>query len=245
MSRPGVQQPVTSRSPKRTLYQLSYRGRLISDRNNAYRQWQRCFSTKYILGKLTLENTALLFKFAYEAHWSVNVFHCWNGKCILHGNSYVTCQLSYRIYNNWDATWQNQQSDSAPSEDSDQPGHPQSLISLRCPHEERLGSYLPIERTAKTLIRLGGCPGWSESSLGAHSFCWFCHVVAHILKEIPKLFHRKRWKHKHFNEYECWKHRHLQSVKHEWKYWGWCSSSRKCRSIQHDSTKYFGTCRQM
>ena len=24
-------------------------------------------------------------------------------------------------------------------------------------------------RTAKTLIRLGGCPGWSESSLGAHT----------------------------------------------------------------------------
>ena len=24
------------------------------------------------------------------------------------------------------------------------------------------------------------CPGWSESLLGAHSFCWFCHVVAHI-----------------------------------------------------------------
>ena len=23
--------------------------------------------------------------------------------------------------------------------------------------------------------RLGGCPGWSESSLGAQSFCWFCH----------------------------------------------------------------------
>ena len=35
-------------------------------------------------------------------------------------------------------------------------------------------------RTAKTLIRLGGYPGWSESSLGAHSFCWFCHVAAHI-----------------------------------------------------------------
>ena len=51
-----------------------------------------------------------------------------------------------------------------------------SLISLRCP-----GPLLPIERTAKTLIRLGRCPGWSESSLGAHSFCWFCHVVAHIL----------------------------------------------------------------
>ena len=26
-----------------------------------------------------------------------------------------------------------------------------------------------FKRTAKTLIRLGGCPGWSESSLGAHA----------------------------------------------------------------------------
>ena len=24
------------------------------------------------------------------------------------------------------------------------------------------------------------CPGWSETSLGARSLCWFCHVVAHI-----------------------------------------------------------------
>ena len=28
------------------------------------------------------------------------------------------------------------------------------------------------------LIRLGECPGWPESSLGARSFCWFCHVMA-------------------------------------------------------------------
>ena len=46
----------------------------------------------------------------------------------------------------------------APREDSDQ--------NLRCPHEETFGLEFPIERTAKTLIRLGGCPGWSESSLG-------------------------------------------------------------------------------
>ena len=44
-----------------------------------------------------------------------------------------------------------------PSEDSDQPGHLHSLIKLRCPHEESLSPKLPIERTAKTLIRLGGC----------------------------------------------------------------------------------------
>ena len=47
----------------------------------------------------------------------------------------------------------------APSEDSDQPGHPTSLISQRCPPEAKLGPKLPTERTAKTLIRLGGCPG--------------------------------------------------------------------------------------
>ena len=43
----------------------------------------------------------------------------------------------------------------------------QSDQSLRCPHEETLDLKLPSERTAKTLIRLGGCPGWSEFSLGA------------------------------------------------------------------------------
>ena len=66
------------------------------------------------------------------------------------------------------------------SEDSDQPGHPPNLISLRCPHEELLGPYLPIKRTAKTLIRLGGCPGLSECSLGAQSFRWFCHEAAQL-----------------------------------------------------------------
>ena len=35
-------------------------------------------------------------------------------------------------------------------------------------------------RTAKTLIRLGGCPACSESSLDAQSLCWFCHVAAQI-----------------------------------------------------------------
>ena len=33
--------------------------------------------------------------------------------------------------------------------------------------EETLGPQLPVERTVKTLTRLGGCPGWSESLLDA------------------------------------------------------------------------------
>ena len=37
-------------------------------------------------------------------------------------------------------------------------------------------------RTAKTLIRLGGCPG--EPSLGAQSFCWFCRVAAQVFLVI-------------------------------------------------------------
>ena len=78
----------------------------------------------------------------------------------------------------WAATWQNQQNESAPREDSDMPGHPSSLIRVFAVRMKKAWvlSYpeLSIERTAKTLIRLGGYPGWSESSLNAHSFYWFC-----------------------------------------------------------------------
>ena len=44
----------------------------------------------------------------------------------------------------------------------------QSDQSPCCPHEETLCPWLSIESTAKTLIRLGKCPGWSVSSLGTH-----------------------------------------------------------------------------
>ena len=78
-------------------------------------------------------------------------------------------------YTKWAASWQNQQNDCDPSEDSDQPGHQPSLIESSLSAWRKLG-----QRTAKILIRLGGCPGWSESSLGAQSHCWFCHEAAQI-----------------------------------------------------------------
>ena len=55
--------------------------------------------------------------------------------------------------------------DFASNEDPDQPEHPPILISLHSPHEERYerSDLLPIERTARTLIR----PVWSASSMGA------------------------------------------------------------------------------
>ena len=57
----------------------------------------------------------------------------------------------------------------APSEDSDQPGHPPSLISVFAVRKKKAWvlSY-PLSAHWR-LIRLGGCPGWSESSLGAHA----------------------------------------------------------------------------
>ena len=94
---------------------------------------------------------------------------------------------------NWAATWQNQQNTENPKKNTIELRHDQTnkrramtLIkldirpvwasaqfdqSLCCQHEETLGPKPTIEHKAKTLIRLGGCPGWSESSLGTHSFC--------------------------------------------------------------------------
>ena len=85
--------------------------------------------------------------------------------------------------NQWAATWQNQQNDLCTQRRLRSAwASTQSDQSLHCPHEETLGPKLTTERsTANTLIRLGGCPGWSEPLLGAHLFCWFCHVAAHIL----------------------------------------------------------------
>ena len=81
----------------------------------------------------------------------------------------------------WATSWQNQRNDSATSEDSDQPGHPSSLIRVFAVHMKKAWvlSY-PLSAQRRLIIRLGGCPGWSEPSLGTHSCCWFCHVSAHI-----------------------------------------------------------------
>ena len=75
----------------------------------------------------------------------------------------------------------------------------QADLSLRCPHEKSLGTKLPTERTAKVLIRLGGCQG----SLGAQSLCWFCHEPAHLnVLYIPdKVFRHFHWYQKFLESY--------------------------------------------
>ena len=89
----------------------------------------------------------------------------------------------------WAATWQNQQNECAPIEDSDQHGHPPSLIRVFAVRSVDI--YGPNLSSCRQR-RLGGCRGWSESSLGAQSFCWFCHVAAQIYVQHC------------FNE--CWTH---------------------------------------
>ena len=75
----------------------------------------------------------------------------------------------------WATSWQNQQCGCATSEDSDQPGHPPSLIRV---FTVRIKNACVLRYPLSAQRR--GCPGWSESSLGAHSLCWFCHEVAHL-----------------------------------------------------------------
>ena len=70
-----------------------------------------------------------------------------------------------------------EQNECVHSKDSDQPGHPPSLISLRV----RMKKAWVLSYILSYMFRLGECLSRSESSLCAHSFCWFCHVVAHIL----------------------------------------------------------------
>ena len=43
------------------------------------------------------------------------------------------------------------------------------------------------------LIRLGGCPGWSESSQAQISFCYFCHEAARLLLAIFWHAHTGLW----------------------------------------------------
>ena len=51
----------------------------------------------------------------------------------------------------------------------------------------KLGSLATHWAHSEDSVSLGGCTGWSESSLGAQSFCWFCHEAAHIQQSVSVL----------------------------------------------------------
>ena len=57
----------------------------------------------------------------------------------------------------------------APSEDLDQPGHLPSLIRAFAVHMKKTWVLSYSLSAQQRLIRLGRCPGCSESLLGAHA----------------------------------------------------------------------------
>ena len=91
----------------------------------------------------------------------------------------------------WAASWQNQQNDCAPSEDSDQSGHPPYLIRVFAVHIKKAWvlSY-PLSATAKTLIRLGG--SWAIAArtvillFFVCVFCLFFSWGGSVLIDLPK-----------------------------------------------------------
>ena len=85
------------------------------------------------------------------------------------------------------ASWQNQQNGMCAKQTQislgihpDQPGHPPSLIRVFAVRIKKVWVLSYPLSAKRRLIRLGGCPDWSESLLGVQSFCWFCHVAAPI-----------------------------------------------------------------
>ena len=60
----------------------------------------------------------------------VNFYHVWDDQPLWMNNYIFPYAPTYEPTNIWAASWQNQQSECAPSEDSDQPGHPLSLIRV-------------------------------------------------------------------------------------------------------------------
>ena len=65
-----------------------------------------------------------------------------------------------------------------------------------------------------------GCPGWSESSLGAQSFCWFCHEAAHISSVWlnPKRQNRRKCRKSMSYKYLLWMKRLRKNGWMAWRF---------------------------
>ena len=103
---------------------------------------------------------------------------------------------SYHSLIIWAVSWQNQQSDCAPCEDSDQPGHTPSLISVFAVPDQpghppslirvfvvrmRKAWVFSYPLSAQRRLWSDWADAQADLSLRwAHSHCWFCHEAAHL-----------------------------------------------------------------
>ena len=98
----------------------------------------------------------------------------------------------------WTATWQNQQSDCAPSEDSDQPGHPPNLISLVRMKKPRALRY-PLSgqrRLWSTQADLSLC--WAHTHSVGFVMLWLIYRI-----QLPALLLRTSVCSDHFFHVRC------------------------------------------
>ena len=115
--------------------------------------------------------------------WVGREGHNTTSETCFHGKNqeiiYLTTSLlwSYLLFK-WAATLEKYRlTESAPSEDFNQPTHPSSLISLLV-YMKKLHI---LGYSGKILIRLRKCAGWSESSLAAHVQRYvFCHSGSNV-----------------------------------------------------------------
>ena len=103
---------------------------------------------------------------------------------------------------NWATSWQNQQNECAPSEDSDQPGHLPSLIRVDQPgHLPSLIRVFAVRMKKAWVLSYSLSAQrrlWSDwpdaqadlSLRWAHMpFCWFCHKAAHMYVQVTPYNH--------------------------------------------------------
>ena len=122
-------------------------------------------------GIFNVDNCSLSYKFYVT--WVIVFTHFG----ISHSEAFRYQQGECNII--WAATWQNQQSDCAPSEDSDQAGHPPSLISAFAVHMKK-ACVLSYPLSAQRRPWSDWADAQAESSMGAQSLCWFCHFAAQL-----------------------------------------------------------------
>ena len=129
----------------------------------------------------------------YRIHYFINIFILFvinTSMCII--KTYITqyknnemCKNCLSMLDNsiWAATWQNQKNECAPSEDSDQPGHPPSLIRVFtvCMKKSWVLNYL---LSAERRLWSDWADAQADLHLARTWFCWFCHVVAHLISWI-------------------------------------------------------------
>ena len=158
--------------------EFKHQGRYLYLKNHV--AWLSCFSYSN-----EFENHSLwsFLPWSPDAHLFVSLDLSFVHRAIWFGTHYWSLLFMNRLGNViWAASWQKQQNDMCAQRRLRSAwASAQSDQSLCCALNGWLRTHAVFMRTAKTLNRLGECPGWSQSSLGRQSYCWYYHEAAHFI----------------------------------------------------------------